>query len=110
MLTLIAGVVAMTVAFMGFCTGKARDRCSVCFFSITTFIMFLVYFNMATGFMILHLKSDQLMDFYCKGEERDLGPIELFLLEESKESVSQINSFLKEDVEKYMCTAECPCS
>ena len=50
------------------------------------------------------------MDYYCKGDESNLGGIELALLGESKKITNKIDSFLKEDVEKHMCTRECPCS
>lgn len=58
---LVSGLISLTIAFLGCCTGKTKDRCSVGCFSITTLFFCLV-------FAILSKAVMQVINNYCEGK------------------------------------------
>ena len=87
MLTLIAGIVSLAVALLGCCTGKTKDRCSVCCFSTLAFVLFMAFALLAGAMMLLHLQSKELIGYYCQGNTNNkfaLGFVGKALLDASK--------------------------
>jgi len=60
--SLLMGVSGVILAFFGCCAARTRDRCSVCFFTTTAFIFFLAFTASGTAMMLLHAKTDEVID------------------------------------------------
>ena len=88
-ITLLAGVLSLTVAMLGACTAKAKDRCAVICFSSLTSALLLTFTILAAAMMGLHLQNQEFVDSYCqKDHKKDssaLTAIEKAVFQISKE-------------------------
>jgi len=112
----IIGLIGIILSLLGCCTAKTRDRCSVCCFSITGFIIFVVFTGLAISVMIITNQSFAKLQDYCSGQidpESATGliePLEMTLLEKAYPTVAEIDEKLIGSINRVMCKAQCPCS
>lgn len=53
----IVGLIGIVLSLLGCCTAKTRDRCSVCCFTVTGFILFLGFTCLAVSVIIINNQS-----------------------------------------------------
>ena len=62
---LVSGIVGMTLAFVGCCTSKVKDKCCITCFSLLLLVFFAIFLVIGFLMMAIHLKSHNFIQNFC---------------------------------------------